>query len=181
MLGEQLGGDVHVRVRVHQHRRPAHRHVRGHVHVRQLLRTQPDHSAAGHVARLVGAGGAVYAAGRHGSVAAATAAAPQAAPAVPGDDETQRRGRGRRRDVVCGQEVPLPVVVGHATDAEHAAAVGSRQPRAVHQLHFEQPAKLFVQACGPAVHDDDDDDDTDAAARSGSGRQRQQSGFGLVA
>jgi len=86
MLGEQPGRDMHVRVRVHQHRRPAHRHVRGHVHVRQLLRAQPDHGAAGHVARLFGAGGAVHAAGRKWRVTAATAAAPQAAPAVPGDD-----------------------------------------------------------------------------------------------
>lgn len=192
MLSEQPGGDVHVRVRVHQHRRPAHRHVRGHVHVRQLLRAQPDHGAAGHVARLVGAGGAVHAAGRQRRVAAATAATPQATPAVPGDDPAQRRrGRGRRRHVVGGQKVPLPAGVGHAADAEHAAAVGARQPRAVHQLHFEQPAQLFVQARCPAVHDDDDhdDDDTDAAAdvhrrsaaRPGSGRQRQQSGLCLVA
>lgn len=132
MLGEQPGGDVHVRIRVHQHRRPAHRHVRGHVHVRQLLCAQPDHGAAGHVARLVGAGGAVHAAGRQRRLAAAAAAAPQATPAVPGDDPAQRRRRGRRRDVVGRQEVPLPAGVGHAADAEHAAAVGARQPRTVH-------------------------------------------------
>lgn len=92
MFGEQPGGHVHVRVRVHQHRRPAHRHVRGHVHVRQLLRAQPDHGAAGHVARLVGTRGAVHATGRQRRVAAAAAqAAPQAPPAVAGDDAAGRR------------------------------------------------------------------------------------------
>jgi len=188
MLGEQPGGDMHVCVRVHQHRRPAHRHVRGHVHVRQLLRAQPDHGTAGHVARLVGAGGVVHSARRHRRVTAATAAAPQAASSVPGDDSAQWRGRGRRRYfVVGGQEVSLPTGVSHATDAEHAAAVGSRKPCTVHQLHFEQPAQLFVQARGPAIHDhdhnDDHDDNTDAAGtvHPGSGRQRQQGGFGLVA
>lgn len=88
---------MHVRVRVHQHQRPAHRHVRGRVHVRQLLRAQPDRRAAGHVTRLVGAGRAVHAARRQRCVAEAAAPAPapppaaQAAQAVTGDDAAQQR------------------------------------------------------------------------------------------
>lgn len=87
---------MHVRVRVHQQQRPAHWHVRGRVHVRQLLRAQPDHGAAGHVAGLLGTGGAVHAARRRWRVTAASSRAPtspsppatepsQAAQAVAGD------------------------------------------------------------------------------------------------
>lgn len=74
VFGEQPGGHLHVRVRVHQQQRPAHRHVRGRVHVRQLLRAQPNHGAAGHVTGLVGARGVVHATGRQRRVATATAA-----------------------------------------------------------------------------------------------------------
>lgn len=190
MFGERSGGHVHVRVRVHQQQWPAHRHVRGHVHVRQLLRAQPDHGAAVHVTGLVGAGRAVHAAGRQRRVAAAAApAAAQAVPAVAGYDAAQQRGRGRRgRHVVGGQEVPLPAGVGHAADAQ---PVGAHQSRAVHQLHIEQPTQLHVQAGRAAVHDDHhggdhhhhggDDDRRPTTGQPGSGRQRQQSGLGLVA